>query len=422
MAFIPTAWPSMCSNIKIVNKTIVHSDTVLNLKDLGEDIKVTEVSGISKNDLEGFLNIVFKNNKDVLFNTVQYSEEKKKVWIYANKSLNVKCWEERNLKKYKYADPNNLIDYLKNIIEDPDAYTNKDSSSVMKPIPVSDDEKYVSIDMINKIQMKKTKEIHDKKEKLVDEFEKRFERIDGHSVGVSCFSPEFNYDKNTMNIEFKPRCSDNWYKIDFGKKCDDLYIANSTYYNNDQILLNYADIFSKLYDLYFSNKSYETEKVLDSIDNIYNAKFRVNIGSNYLKVYLTSSNDFAIGLFSGKYLEKSGYEKEYKLYGFSSQKEIAFVNENVDKIVKNLYVEVDKLPSYMKEMIKKERKKEEERKLELIRKKQEKEREAEKQRLLEEKRRLEEQKALEEKLRIKEEKKAKRKALVRKLNIFKKGN
>lgn len=412
MAFIPTAWPSMCSNIKIVNKTIVHSDTVLNLKDLGEDIKVTEVSGISKNDLEGFLNIVFKNNKDVLFNTVQYSEEKKKVWIYANKSLNVKCWEERNLKKYKYADPNNLIDYLKNIIEDPDAYTNKDSSSVMKPIPVSDDEKYVSIDMINKIQMKKTKEIHDKKEKLVDEFKEHFKRINGRFVCVSCVSPEFNYDKNTMNVEFSPQYSDNWYKIDFGKKGDDLYIVNSTYYDDNQILLNYADSFSKLYDLYFSNKSYENENVSSFKDNIYNAKFRLN----------THSNGFNLWLSQGKSLDKSGYEKEYKLYGFSSQKEIAFVNENVDKIVKNLYFEVDKLPSYMKEMIKKERKKEEERKLELIRKKQEKEREAEKQRLLEEKRRLEEQKALEEKLRIKEEKKAKRKALVRKLNIFKKGN
>lgn len=412
MAFIPTAWPSMCSNIKIVNKTIVHSDTVLNLKDLGEDIKVTEVSGISKNDLEGFLNIVFKNNKDVLFNTVQYSEEKKKVWIYANKSLNVKCWEERNLKKYKYADPNNLIDYLKNIIEDPDAYTNKDSSSVMKPIPVSDDEKYVSIDMINKIQMKKTKEIHDKRSKLVDEFKEHFKRINGQFVCVSCGSPEFNYDKNTMNVEFSPQYSDNWYKIDFGKKCDDLYIVNSTYYDDNQILLNYADSFSKLYDLYINNKSYENENVSSFRDNIYNAKFRLN----------THSNGFNLWLSQGKYLDKSGYEDKYELWGFNSQKEIAFVNENVDKIVKNLYFEVDKLPSYMKEMIKKERKKEEERRLELIRKKQEEEREAEKQRLLEEKRRLEEQKALEEKLRIKEEKKAKRKALVRKLNIFKKGN
>lgn len=409
MPFIPTAWSSMCSNINIINKTIVHSDTVLNLKDLGENVKVTEVSGISKDDLEKFLDIIFKNNKDVLFNTVQYSEEKKKVWIYADQILNTKCWEERNLRKYKYADPNNLIEYLKNIIEDPDAYTNKDSSSIIKPIPVSEDQKYVSIDTINKIQMRKTRRFYDKKRKLIDDFEKRFERIDGHSVSVSCFSPEFNYDKNTMNIEFKPRYSSDWYKIDFGKKDDDLYIVNSTYYEDDQILLNYADIFSKLYDLYASNKSYNATTLRD---NVYNAKFKLWLLSNCFTLYLSS----------GKSLDISAYEKKYKLYGFNSQKEIAFVNENIDKIVKNLYFEVDKLPSYMKKMIKQERKKEEKKREELIRKKKEKEREAEKQRLLEEKRRLEEQKALEEKLRIKEEKKARRKAFAKKFNIFKKGN
>lgn len=409
MAFIPTAWPSMCSNIKIVNKTIVYSDTVLNVKDLGENVKVTEVSGISKDKLEDFLNTIFENNKEVLFNTVQYSEEKKKVWIYANQNLNVKCWKERNLKKYEYANPNNLIDYLKNIIEDPDAYTNKDSSSIMKPVSVSADERYVSIDMINKIQTKKTKAFYNKRGKLVNDFENRFEQIKGYYAHVSCLSPEFNYDKNTMNIEFSPKYSDDWYKIDFGKKDDDLYIVNSTYYDDNQILLNYADIFSKLYDLYYSNKSYETENVRGFENNIYNAKFRFN----------THSNGFNLWLSRGKYLDKSGYEDKYKLWGFNSQKEIAFVNENIDKIVKNLYFEVDKLPSYMKKEIKKERKKEEERRLELIRKKQEEEREAEKQRLKEEKRRLEEQKALEEKLRIKEERLAKRKALVRKLNIFK---
>lgn len=401
MAFIPMAWSNMCNNIKIVNKTIVHSDTVLNLKDLGENIKVTEVSGISKNDLEGFLNIIFENNKDVLFNTVQYSEEKKKVWIYANQSLNVKCWEERNLKKYEYDNSNNLIDYLKNIIKDPDAYINKDSSSIMKPIPVSEDEKYVSIDMINEIQMKKMNEIHDKEKKLVDELKKRFERINRRYVNVLCSSSKFNYDNNTMNIRFNPQYSNNWYEIDFGKECDDLYIVNSTYYADYQILLNYADIFSKLYDLYASNRSYGTENVLCIEDNIYNAKFR----------FKTCSNGFSVRLFDRKCLDKSGFEKKYKLYGFNSQKEIDFVNENIDEIVKNLYFEVDKLPSYMKEMIKKEREEMKNQK-----------RKAEKQRLLEEKRKLEEQKALEEKLRIKEAKKAKRKALVRKFNIFKKGN
>lgn len=404
------------STIKIVNKTIVHSDTVLNVKDLGENIKVTEVTNISKDDLKSFLNKIFENNKDVLFNTIQYSEDKKKVWIYANEKINVDCWKNRNLKTYTYVDPNNLIGYLSALINDSKngLITVQDDSNGKMMIPISQSSKYVSIDVINKIQMKKTKEMKDSRNKIESQFKAKFKSIENKYVSLPWFIEEFKYQDNTLKIRFNPQNDNKRYDITFGKKDDDLYIVSSNYYDDESILLNYSDIFSKLFDLYVQNESYHSENV--SWDYIYGTKFHL----------YTHSNGFKIFFIDEKRLEKSGYDYKYKYSGFNSSKEISFMHDNIDEIVKNLYFEVDKLPSYMKEEIEKKIKLELERKKIMEEQKKVEERYLEKQRLLEEKRKLEIEKVKEkerllkeEEMLLKEEKKAKRKALFRKFNIFK---
>ena len=42
----------------IINKTIVYCDTVLSLKDVGSNIKIASISGISENELEKCLKII----------------------------------------------------------------------------------------------------------------------------------------------------------------------------------------------------------------------------------------------------------------------------------------------------------------------------------------------------------------------------
>ena len=34
--------------VKVLNQTVVHSDTILNLKDLGDNIKVTSISDVDE--------------------------------------------------------------------------------------------------------------------------------------------------------------------------------------------------------------------------------------------------------------------------------------------------------------------------------------------------------------------------------------
>ena len=66
-------------NTNIVNRNIVYNDTVLSIKELGENIKVSTISDVSEFSLEKCLKIIFESNPDVVFNTIQYSRKNKKV-------------------------------------------------------------------------------------------------------------------------------------------------------------------------------------------------------------------------------------------------------------------------------------------------------------------------------------------------------
>ena len=93
----------------VINKTIVYCDTVLSLNDVGSNIKIASISGISENELEKCLKIILEANPDVVFNTIQYSRSDKKVYFYTDKVINTKTYEESKYKKYKPITTNAII-------------------------------------------------------------------------------------------------------------------------------------------------------------------------------------------------------------------------------------------------------------------------------------------------------------------------
>ena len=75
----------------VVNKTIVYSDTVLPLKDVGSNLKVTSISNVGEFSLESCLKKIFESNPKVVFNTIQYSKSDKKVYFYTDKEISKKA-------------------------------------------------------------------------------------------------------------------------------------------------------------------------------------------------------------------------------------------------------------------------------------------------------------------------------------------
>lgn len=80
----------------IINKTIVYSDTVLNLKDVGENIKLTTISDVGEYSFEKCIKTILDSNPNVTFNTIQYSKNDKKVYFYTNPEVDTKAWYESN--------------------------------------------------------------------------------------------------------------------------------------------------------------------------------------------------------------------------------------------------------------------------------------------------------------------------------------
>ena len=101
----------------VINKNILYSDTVLPLKELGHNINVSSISDVSEYSLESCLKTIFSANPNVVFNTVQYSKNNKKVYFYTNKEISIKEWEEKNKIIYKKVDgKSEILLELKNIL------------------------------------------------------------------------------------------------------------------------------------------------------------------------------------------------------------------------------------------------------------------------------------------------------------------
>ena len=66
--FVPVV--PIIPNTTVVNKTIVYSDTVLPLKDKGNNLKISSVE-VSEYEMEYCLKTIFESNPNVTFNTLR---------------------------------------------------------------------------------------------------------------------------------------------------------------------------------------------------------------------------------------------------------------------------------------------------------------------------------------------------------------
>ena len=124
--FIPIV-PSV-PHTMVVNKTIVYSDTVLPLKDVGSNLKVTIISNLEAFSLEKCLKTIFESNPNVVFNTIQYSKSNKTVYFYTNSEISTKSWEKSKVSTYKPLASNyEILEEIKRILA---ADKNKDASCI----------------------------------------------------------------------------------------------------------------------------------------------------------------------------------------------------------------------------------------------------------------------------------------------------
>lgn len=303
----------------VINKTIVYSDTVLPLKDSGSNLKVTSISNVNEFSLEKCLKTIFESNPNVIFNTIQYSKNDKKVYFYTNEVISTKEYEESKITKYKpISSSTEILEELKNIFV---AERNKDNDCVSL------------YDVLNLLK-KENYQYKNKKES----YESQLDYLINNKyddVGIIVYG--FDYDTNELRIGF--RYFKNYDKLNFTKKNGDLFITQSETYRGNDVLAVLGDTLSKLYDEFEKYRNFE--KQYNYGFKSINSNFLIDVSKHGVSIYSrnkdTYSRDFELNAYS--------YKSEYE-YKCNSNVVLSSFYGKETEVLKRIFVRIEDCPEW----------------------------------------------------------------------------
>ncbi len=350
MAFIPTAFPYFGKPVEVKNKTILYQDTVLNLKDLGENIRVSSLY-VVEDELQKCLEIVLKNNSDVVFNTIQYSKNDKKVFFYTNKELDFDAWYDKDKKVVETID---------------------NTSDIINKIEASFKNEYTQDCISLKKYIDITFSYYDKLNKLESEFEKKIKfKLNAFSVSITA------HEDGVMHIYINEMGSKG-VGYDFKLINDDVVVIKTEGDAKSNIIQLIGTEVEELLTKY--KKFYDLEVLFNGFDAgiYYIHRTQMCSDASVSLAYYKDIDEKLRIRFNNEQSNK--YEIEC-----NSHKVSEYLNKNMDRILNEVMIPISKTPIYVqKELImEKERQErlEEQIRLETLRKKEKEERLAEEARI-----------------------------------------
>lgn len=305
----------------VINKTIMYSDTVLNLNSVGNNIKVTSVSDVKEYDLENCLKIIFKSNPDVVFNTIQYSKKDKKVYFYTDKEITTKDYEDSKYITYKpISSRTEILEEIKRVLmapknKDNDCISLYDVSLLLKRL----DREYGNVLYKYRSQCNYI--------------------LDSKLPDSSFLFYKFDYSKMTLNTGFKRYRSGSWGDINFAKNNGDLYVTEAESCYRDEVFSILSSCLSEAYD--------ELVKYSDYISSDYAMINKKSVNSKFIVCITHYGVDILV---------KNGFETEFSLYDSCHKDEYVLkcnsniVNEavkgNEEEIFKRVFVRISDCPKW----------------------------------------------------------------------------
>lgn len=324
------------TTVKVINKNIIYSDTVLSVKDMGKNIRVNSISNIDENDMEKCINKILESNPDVIFNTIQYSRSNKKVYFYTDKDISLEAWNNRNTKRYSPVNSSSMVlREIKNILES----SNNDSYD------------YISLYEVSRIMSRKMKEY----KHTVKEYEYKLEnaiKSTNSSIYENIYVTlhRFDYNNNYFSISINSiDCNKNRSgEIFIGVNDDDLYLLKSTFRYGEDIFLSVSEYLKPIYCFLLKYKDLLTQK--SSFKNIDNSKLEFCINSYGVKIAFYQMDKFVFDLIY--YIN----ENKYKYIKCNSSKILEVVKGNEDELFKRVFVKIDKCPEWIRPILYENRK------------------------------------------------------------------
>lgn len=317
----------------VINKTIVYSDTVLSLSDLGSNLQVTSIDNINSYELENCLKVIFEANPNTTFNTIQYSRKDKKIYFYTDKTISTKKWHESKIKKYKpLTSVEEIIAELEHIL------TFEEKTETDTLIPVNYDDAISLYDIAH--LLKRRNETLERDKKTYDDY---FDRSIHEKFSSSSSFIVYGFDYDTLELRIGFKRWDDYEEIKFKKENNDFFVSESESYYANEILALLGNTLSNLYDKLLAHKDFKLERT-NKIKPV-NSNILVNISSYGVSVYIPSTinrfnNDFELECFS--------YTEDYK-YDCNSHTIISLIKDKEDEFLHKILIDIDDCPMWMQE-------------------------------------------------------------------------
>lgn len=318
--------------IKIINEEIVYSDTVLPLKEIGSNLKITVIENISEENLEDCLKSIFESNPHVSFNTVQYSKNDKKLYFYTSEEISTKEYEESKVKVFnKTVGIDDVIKELDRVILEG---KNKDEDAISL---------YSVAHLVKDIN----NEYEDTKNNYEDKLNSTVrESLNSDSI-IAVHDIDFKEKK--IKLSFREYSFMDFEEITFSLEEDDIRVLNTDGHNASLVFTSISNTLKDMYDDLeaFSNfKDYQNSSINKEAIN---TDFNVDISQYGVSLYKIDFND-------KKYVEFSSpsYSDKYKLNANSGKLNKAFDGFE-DDIFKNIYIKIEDCPKWSQAMLKEKR-------------------------------------------------------------------
>lgn len=312
-------------NDSLINKEIVCDDVILTMDRMDTNIKITSISDVEEYWLELCLTKILKSNPDVMFDNIQYSKKRKTVYFYTNKEISVDSWLNRNVFSYnQLTDTTSILTEVKRLLLLENTF----------------DCNCVSLTDIISLLKRNKKNINNRKKY----YKKRLE-------GVCKFLyPKFSnlviydldYDNEEMIIEM---CfSDKKYgggnfvvsKNDKGVFLKEDFTKDGK--GKDFYLSCFPEI-NKCYVDFLQHKKYTEKSVIDL--KSLNSNFVININSFEVSIHNRGLDD------KSKFMLSWRLDTNKFLYGCNSDWFFDVLENNEDKIFKNIFVNISDCPEWM---------------------------------------------------------------------------
>ena len=301
----------------VVNKTIVYSDTVLSLNDKGSNLKITTISNVEEFMLDDCLRIIFESNPNIIFNTVQYSKNDKKVYFYTDKEIDISKYKKISTIEYKpIKNKQDILEEIKRIIS----------------FPKVNRYDCVSLNTAYEFILKKRNELKNKenyyKKLLNDMIKEKY----GHNSGLVVHG--FDYETGELSIAFK-HFGSKYYNIDLKIKDEDLYVSSSETYESDDVFRLLYKQLTLLHNEYEKYREFYEQKTYH--ERPINSNFFIDIDFYGVRIY---NKEFFNKDFEIRY---PSYSKEYEIE-CNSANLMSVIEETQRDILNKIYIEIEKCP------------------------------------------------------------------------------